>query len=77
MPLTLGQQVIPGFTQGLLGIKQGEKRRMVIPARLAYGDTGAPGRDLGDVKKGSIVPPNSALIFEIECVKMTPAETSK
>jgi hypothetical protein len=60
--VTLGQtppQVIPGWEEGLLGMKVGGKRRLVIPPELAYGDAG----------QGSI-PPGATLTFDIEVLEV-------
>jgi FKBP-type peptidyl-prolyl cis-trans isomerase FkpA len=51
-------QVIKGWDQGVIGMKIGESRRLIIPADLAYGDSGA----------GGVIPPGAALIFDIDLV---------
>jgi FKBP-type peptidyl-prolyl cis-trans isomerase FkpA len=52
---TLGAgQVISGFDQGVLGMKVGGKRTLLIPSSMGYGSTGS----------GSI-PPNAGLVFEV------------
>ena len=56
------RQVILGWETGLLGMKEGGKRTIFIPYELAYGESGA----------GSLIPPNSNLIFEIEVIKVIP-----
>lgn len=48
-------QLIPGFSQGVIGMRTGGLRRVVMPPNVAYG---AAGRDS--------IPPNATLIFEIE-----------
>ena len=53
----LGEQnVIPGWERGIMGMKVGGQRILKIPPQLAYGQRGA----------GTIIPPNSHLVFETE-----------
>ena len=59
---TLGVgQVIKGWDLGVAGMKEGGKRNLVIPAALAYGN-----QEVG----GGIIPANSALLFEVELLKV-------
>lgn len=59
--VTLGQgQVIPGWDEGIVGMKQGGIRRLIIPASLAYGASGQP----------PTIPANATLIFDIQMVSV-------
>lgn len=52
--------VIKGWAEGVPGMKVGGKRRLIIPAALAYGDQ----------SPAANIPPNSDLVFDIELVKL-------
>jgi FKBP-type peptidyl-prolyl cis-trans isomerase len=63
--LTIGiGQVIPGWDQGIIGMKVGEKRRLFVPSELAYGEQGA----------GSLIKPNVDLVFDVELVSINNTE---
>lgn len=51
--------VIQGWEQGVLGMKVGEKRKLVIPPHLGYGASGS-----------GIIPPNAYLVFEVELLEV-------
>lgn len=56
-------QVIKGWTEALKLLKEGGKIKIFLPPELAYGESGMP----------PVIPPSSALVFEMELVKVEPA----
>jgi peptidylprolyl isomerase len=61
-PFTLGAgQVIPGWEQGVEGMKVGGRRELVIPPELAYGEEGRP----------PAIPPNETLVFVIDLLEVS------
>lgn len=58
-PITVPvDQTIPGFSKGIVGMKEGEKRRIFVHPDMGYGTNGQ-------------LPPNSLLVFDVEVVKAT------
>ena len=55
-------QVIPGWTEGLVGMKAGGRRTLVIPAAMAYGDSPPP---------GSGIAPGATLVFTIDLTEVS------
>ena len=57
----LGQgHVIPGWDQGVQGMRVGGRRKLVIPPQLAYGERGA----------GGVIKPNETLVFVVDLVEV-------
>lgn len=56
-------QVIPGWTEALQLMKEGDKWQLVLPSKLAYGEQGAGGK----------IGPNSVLVFEVELLSIEKA----
>ena len=62
LEFTIGERSITrGMSQGVTGMKVGEKRRLVVPPALAYGE-----------RSNAKIPPNSTLVYEVELLAIKP-----
>jgi FKBP-type peptidyl-prolyl cis-trans isomerase FkpA len=62
------REVIPGWDEGVPGMKIGGKRCLKIPPELAYGEQGSQDQQTGQY----IIPPNATLVFSIELLSLKP-----
>ncbi len=69
--IQLGPRILPWINQSIGGIKIGEKRKVIIPYEMAFGEKGFPPTDQGVVKAGSKIPPKSDLTIEVEALKIS------
>jgi FKBP-type peptidyl-prolyl cis-trans isomerase len=59
--------LIDGFEQGVVGVRAGGSRRLIIPPELGYGASG-----LQDNQGEVIIPPNSTLVYDINVIEIAP-----
>jgi FKBP-type peptidyl-prolyl cis-trans isomerase FkpA len=55
-----GGQVIRGWDEGVVGMKEGGKRTLIIPSSMGYGSRGA----------GGVIPPYATLVFDVELLRV-------
>ncbi|HEY8633602.1 MAG TPA: FKBP-type peptidyl-prolyl cis-trans isomerase [Candidatus Dormibacteraeota bacterium] len=60
--------VILGWDEGIVGMKVGGKRKLIIPSALAYGPNGQTNPNTG----AQVIPPGATLVFEVELLKVAP-----
>lgn len=66
--LVLGENLIEGWNRGVPGMRAGGIRRLLIPAALAWGTSGGGCDDTGE---NCLIPPNEAVIFEIQLLDVS------
>lgn len=63
MKYAMGGRLIDGWNRAMVDLVPGQRKRLIIPGALAYGERGRPG----------VIPPNATLFFDIEVVDVQPA----
>lgn len=66
LTITIPGGVIPGWNEGLIGMKIGEQRRLLVPPALGWGARGSQ----------NLIPPNSWTIFDVELLELKKPETT-
>lgn len=59
-------QVVPGFSQGIIGMREGSTRRLIIPPALGYGNQDVRDRQTQAV----VIPANSTIVFDVGILRI-------
>lgn len=61
-----GGNVIPGFSQGIVGMREGGSRRLILPPALGYGSVDVKNPSTGAV----VIPANSTIVFDVGILRV-------
>lgn len=60
LSVALGDAPVRGLSEGIAGMKAGGRRRLTVPASMAYGEEGVP----------DMIPPGATLVFEVHLLEI-------